>query len=183
MLIILDRDGVINEDSDEYVKSPNEWHAIDGSLEAIAELNRAGFKVVVVTNQSGVGRGLFTEQTLAEIHAKMKCKLDKLGGHLDDIYVCPHRPDERCNCRKPSIGLLEKIKAQQPTHFQEAIFIGDTIKEIQAAKTIGCRAMLVKTGKGEKTLQQYPELKDVVPIYANLKEAVSAILQENTSKK
>lgn len=180
---MLDRDGVINEDSDKYIKSPNEWHAIEGSLEAIAALNQAGFKVVVVTNQSGVGRGLFTEKTLAEIHAKMECQIDKLGGHIENIYVCPHRPDEQCNCRKPNIGLLEKIKSQYPMDFEKSIFIGDTIKEIQAAKTIGCRAILVRTGKGKMTLQQHPELKNTVPVYENLKEAVSAILKEQVFKK
>jgi D-glycero-D-manno-heptose 1,7-bisphosphate phosphatase len=179
MLIILDRDGVINEDSDEYIKSPNEWHAIKGSLKAIAKLNKAEFKVVVVTNQSGVGRGLFSAQTLAEIHAKMLNKLEKVGGRLNGIYVCPHSPDENCNCRKPNIGLLEEVKAQYSNNFQQAIFIGDTIKEVQAAEKIGCRAILVRTGKGERTLQNHPELKKTIPIYADLKDAVSAILNKS----
>jgi D-glycero-D-manno-heptose 1,7-bisphosphate phosphatase len=178
MLIILDRDGVINQDSDAYIKSPNEWHPIPGSLEAIAQMNHAHVKVVVVTNQSGVGRGLFSEQVLAEIHAKMRRALEKVGGHLDNIYICPHRPDEHCNCRKPKTGLLDKVKTMYPSDFKEAIFIGDTLKDVQAAESAGCRAALVKTGKGERTLRQYPELKEKIPIYADLKEAVSIILQK-----
>ena len=175
---MLDRDGVINQDSDEYIKSPHEWHAIEGSLKAIAQLNRAGFKIVVVTNQSGVGRGLFSKQTLNKIHEKMKHKLAAFQGHIDGIYVCPHRPEEQCHCRKPNIGLLQKVKQKYPANFQHSIFIGDTIKEIQAANAMGCHPMLVRTGKGGKTLQQYPELKKTVPVYANLKEAVSAILKK-----
>lgn len=178
MLIILDRDGVINEDSDEYIKSPNEWHAIPGSLEAIVKLNNWGAKVVVVTNQSGIGRCLFTEQTLAEIHAKMNRELDKLDGHLDGIYICPHHPDELCNCRKPETGLLEKVKSIYPDLFKSAVFIGDTIKEVQAANKAGCHAALVKTGKGERTIAQNPELKSKTPIYQNLSDAVSTILKE-----
>lgn len=162
-LIILDRDGVINEDSDEYIKSPAEWRAIPGSLEAIAQLNKAGFKITVATNQSGIARGYFSLETLQAIHQKMQTELAVFNGKIDYLVFCPHGPDDECDCRKPKPGLLKKIA----DHFQidlttQALAIGDSLRDIEAAQTLNCPAWLVKTGKGEKTLQENKEtLKNI----------------------
>lgn len=162
-LIILDRDGVINEDSEEYIKSPEEWIPIAGSLAAIAKLNQAGYKVVVATNQSGIARGYFTGQTLQKIHQKMRDELAKAGGHLDDIVYCPHHPDDNCLCRKPEPGMLKKILQKFNVSAKEVLYIGDSLKDILVAKRIGCDAFFVKTGKGERILKQYAdELKDIL---------------------
>jgi D-glycero-D-manno-heptose 1,7-bisphosphate phosphatase len=178
-LVILDRDGVINQDSNEYIKSPDEWHAIPGSLEAIAKLNKASVKVVIATNQSGVARGLFTIKTLHKIHQKMQNELAKIGGHIDDIFYCPHHPDDNCLCRKPQpkmlLDILQKYskgnKLVAPT-----LFIGDSFKDIETARKVGCDAFLVKTGKGNKTLKEHNnELKDVA-IYKDLLQAVTSFV-------
>ncbi len=175
MLILLDRDGVINEDSDAHIKSPDEWHPIPGSLEAIAKLNQAGHRVIVVTNQSGIARGLYTHQTLARIHAKMHQHLSYVGGHTDAVFYCPHHPDEDCTCRKPRPGLLWKIGKQFGTDFSTAVFVGDALRDIQAAQAVHCRHLLVKTGKGQKTISAGIGLEGV-PQYDNLADAVEAIL-------
>lgn len=143
-LLILDRDGVINQDSPQYIKSPAEWHAIPGSLEAIADLNRAGIKVVVASNQSGVGRGYFTAETLALIHKKMVTELAKLGGHLDGIYYCPHHPATNCNCRKPKPGLLLNILHDFKIEPKDTLVVGDSLRDIEAAQASGCDSVLVK---------------------------------------
>ena len=119
--IILDRDGVINEDSDAYIKSPDEWHPIPNSLEAIAQLNAHGYPVVVATNQSGVGRGYYSEQTLDLIHDKFRKALAAVGGHVDGIFVCPHHPDDGCSCRKPKPGLFLKIGQEFGVDFAKAL--------------------------------------------------------------
>lgn len=175
MLIILDRDGVINEDSDEYIKSPDEWIAIPGSLAAIAKLNHAGHTVAVASNQSGIARGYFTQNDLEAMHEKMRHELAILGGHVDEIFYCPHHPDGKCDCRKPKPGLLQQIAHKFNVNLKDAIFIGDTISDLECAKNAGCRFMLVKTGKGLRTLAKNPELKEV-PVFENLNEAVEFIL-------
>ncbi len=152
MLVILDRDGVINYDSENYIKSPEEWKPYPRSLSAIAELNKAGHKVVVATNQSGVGRGYYSLSILEEIHHKMKAALQEVGGHLDGIYFCPHHPDDGCECRKPKPGMLLAIARDFPALFPEAVFIGDSARDMMAAKQAGCRGVLVKTGNGAQTL-------------------------------
>jgi D-glycero-D-manno-heptose 1,7-bisphosphate phosphatase len=176
MLIILDRDGVINADSAEHIKSPEEWHAISGSLEAIAKLNRAGHTVVVATNQSGVARGYFNLQTLAAIHQKMQDELAKVGGHIDAIFFCPHGPDDNCDCRKPKPGLLWQIAKQFNTDFKDALVIGDSLRDIQAAQAVGCKAILVKTGKGANELATKPELKSV-PSYKDLATVATEVFK------
>ncbi len=176
MLIILDRDGVINFDSEEYIKSPDQWIPIPGSLEAIAALNRAGYQVVVATNQSGVARGYYDLEMLDSIHEKMVHELAAVGGYIDEIFFCPHHPDENCECRKPKPGLLYQIQKKYAVDLADVIFIGDSIRDIQAAQTVGCKPMLVLTGSGEKFLQQYPELA-TTPQFANLAAAVEFILQ------
>jgi D-glycero-D-manno-heptose 1,7-bisphosphate phosphatase len=178
MFIILDRDGVINEESDVYIKNPDEWLPIPGSLQAIAALNKAGHSVVIATNQSGIARGLYTEEGLKQIHNKMLQALAKEGGHIDGIFYCPHHPDQNCFCRKPQPGLLLQIAQQYDVDLQKALFIGDSMRDITCAKAVGCKPILVKTGKGLTTLamQSHWDIKEV-PVFANLQTAVAKILQ------
>lgn len=147
-LVILDRDGVINEDSDAYIKSPAEWVPIPGSLEAIARLNHAGYRVVVATNQSGVARGLFGMAELNAIHQKLHAALARLGGQLDGIYFCPHGPDDGCSCRKPRPGLLREIAARHGIDLAGVPAIGDNLRDLEAARAVSATAILVRTGKG-----------------------------------
>lgn len=158
-LILLDRDGVINQDSEHYIKSPEEWQALPGSLEAIAKLNNAGYKVSVVTNQSGVGRGMYSLATLDEIHQKMHDELSQVNGHLDKIFYCPHAPDDNCECRKPKPGLLTQALEHFGIAPEHTIFIGDSIRDIQAADAAHCHSALVLTGNGKKTADKNPNLK------------------------
>jgi len=177
-LIILDRDGVINEDSDEYIKSPEEWHAIPGSLEAIAKLNKAGIKVVIASNQSGIARGFFTEDTLEKIHQKMQAELAKLEGHIDDIFYCPHHPDDNCECRKPKPKMLLDILHKYKIAAQNVLVVGDKLTDIQSAKKIGCDVALVKTGRGLQTIENhYDELNDV-RVFDDLAAMVSTICNQ-----
>lgn len=161
-IVILDRDGVINHDSEEYIKSAEEWFPIKGSLEAIAHLHRSGYVVVVATNQSGIARNLYTVTTLDAIHKKLTDAVESHGGHLTGIFYCPHHPDADCSCRKPRTGLLAQISAFLNSDLQGAPFIGDSLRDIQAAEAFGCRAILVKTGYGLRTLdsltEPYPEI-------------------------
>lgn len=174
-LIILDRDGVINEDSDEYIKSPEEWKPIKGSLEAIAKLNKHGYTVAVVTNQAGVGRGLFDETTLNAIHEKMQQSLLEHGGEIDKIIYCPHHPDDHCDCRKPNIGMFLKLKTHYHHTFSDVMYIGDSYKDIEVARTLGITPVLVLTGNGLKTLTQIKGQTDVL-VYPSLEKAVDAIV-------
>lgn len=175
-LIILDRDGVINHDSSSYIKSPAEWKPIPGSLEAIALLNQAGYRVTVATNQSGIGRGLFDMATLNAIHDKMHRALGLAGGRIDGIFYCPHAQDAGCNCRKPKPGLLEDIGRRLGISLEGVPFIGDSLRDIDAALAVGAQPVLVLTGKGKKTRKEggYP---DNMPIYEDLSEAVRNLLQ------
>lgn len=176
-LVILDRDGVINYDSAEFIKSPREWIAIPGSLAAIAKLNHANYKVAVATNQSGIARGYFTLQDLEAIHQKMREELEKAGGSLDAIFICPHGPDDDCNCRKPKPGLILQIANHFKIDMKEIISIGDSLRDILAAKAAGCTAVLIKTGNGKMTATCSPEdLKDVL-IFEDLADAVENILK------
>jgi D-glycero-D-manno-heptose 1,7-bisphosphate phosphatase len=156
--ILLDRDGVINHDSDQFIKSPDEWLPIDGSLEAIALLNQHGFKVAVITNQSGIARGLLDNAILQAIHAKMQYLVTEKGGTIDAIYICPHSPDSDCPCRKPKPGLLEQFAHEKQIDLKDTVFIGDSYRDIQAAYAAGATPILVKTGKGIKTLTDHPNL-------------------------
>ncbi|QYZ66075.1 MAG: hypothetical protein OI74_12270 [Gammaproteobacteria bacterium (ex Lamellibrachia satsuma)] len=175
-IIILDRDGVINEDSDDFIKSPDEWIPLPGSLEAIARLNHAGFRVFVATNQSGVSRGYFSIDTLNKMHNKMQTLLQKHGGHIDGIFFCPHGPDDNCDCRKPKPGLYQQISQRSRAPLHQVPIIGDSLRDLQAAIIVGANPILVRTGKGNKTLSSCPdELRDI-PIYQNLSEAVDALL-------
>jgi D-glycero-D-manno-heptose 1,7-bisphosphate phosphatase len=151
-LIILDRDGVINHDSDNYIKSPEEWRPIDQSLEAISKLKHAGWVVVVATNQSGVERGLFDINTLHAIHNKMMAAVAEKGGHIDSIFFCPHAPASGCDCRKPASGLLKDIAKRFGIGLENVPVVGDSLRDLQAGADLGCSLWLVKTGKGERTL-------------------------------
>jgi D-glycero-D-manno-heptose 1,7-bisphosphate phosphatase len=150
-LAILDRDGVINFDSEQYIKSPSEWRPIPGSIEAIARLNQNGYRVAVATNQSGIGRGLFDMATLNAINDKMMEMVFRAGGRIDALFFCPHTAAEQCSCRKPRTGMLEEIAARFHTDLKGVPAIGDSLKDLQAAEAVGAQPILVLTGKGEKT--------------------------------
>jgi len=177
-LIVLDRDGVINHDSDQFIKTPDEWRPVPGSLEAIARLNHAGFRVVVATNQSGVGRGLLDIATLNAIHEKMHRALAQVGGRLDAIFFCPHTADSQCGCRKPKPGMLEEIGHRFNVEMTGVPCIGDGERDLVAAETVGAQPMLVLTGKGEKTLRDGGFPKNTV-IFPDLAFAASALLADD----
>ena len=153
-LVILDRDGVINQDSDRFIKSPDEWHPIPGSLEGIAKMTQAGFRVVVATNQSGIGRGLFDMSTLNSIHEKMHRAVNQAGGRIDAIFYCPHAADSTCECRKPKPGMLKEIASRFHTTLAGVPAVGDSLRDLEAAASVGARPILVITGKGKKTKEQ-----------------------------
>ena len=146
-LVILDRDGTINRASDEFVKSPDEWHPLPGSLEAISRLNHAGFHVVLATNQSGLGRGLFDMAALNAVHSHMVKTLAAAGGRIDAIFYCPHAPDEGCTCRKPAPGLLHQIQERYGIELEGVPYVGDSLRDMQAAQAAGCAPHLVLTGR------------------------------------
>lgn len=173
-LIILDRDGVINYDSDQFIKSPQEWRPIEGSMEAIAQLNQWGWRVVVATNQSGVGRGLFDMDTLAAIHDKMHRTVAQAGGRIDAIFFCPHAADSKCACRKPKPGMLLEIAERFNVDLEDVPVVGDSLRDLQSAVTAGAQPVLVRTGKGEKTALD-PELLPGTPIHDNLAAYVRAL--------
>jgi len=175
-LVILDRDGVINHDSAAYIKSPEEWKPIPGSLEAIALLSQAGYRVLVATNQSGIGRGLFEMATLNAIHDKMHRALGLAGGRIDGIFYCPHAQDAGCNCRKPKPGLLEEIAHRFGVDLNGVPFIGDSLRDLQAAVAVGAQPILVLTGKGKKTRKD-GDLPAGTVVYDDLAAAVRSLLQ------
>ncbi len=181
MLVILDRDGVINEESSQYIKSPDEWKPIPGSLEAIAKLKMAGFKVVVATNQSGIARGLYSQETLEQIHKKMTDSLKQWGVELDGIFFCPHHPDDGCSCRKPEPGLFLAISQQLQVNLNGQLAIGDSLRDIHAALKLGLKPILVLTGNGKKTFENLKDLKlQQIPVYQDLATAVQAIIASYT---
>jgi D-glycero-D-manno-heptose 1,7-bisphosphate phosphatase len=175
-LIILDRDGVINHDSDDFIKTPAEWEPIEGSLEAIAKLTYAGYRIVVITNQSGIARGLLDVDTLSRIHSKMRRMISQVGGRLEAILYCPHGPDDGCSCRKPLGGAFDELAQRLRIDLKDVPAIGDSLRDLQAAKSVGAKPILVKTGKGERTLAA-PNLPDGVPVYVDLAAAVDALLE------
>jgi len=171
--VLLDRDGVINHDSDAFIKSPDEWQPIEGSLEAIALLNQHGYQVIVVTNQSGVARGLLNEATLAEIHAKMHRLVGEHGGKISAVYYCPHGVDSVCECRKPKAGLLKAFAADFAADLTDIPVIGDSLRDLEAAEAVGAQPILVKTGKGQQTLFNNPQLN--ILVFENLYDAAKHI--------
>jgi len=150
-LVILDRDGTINRDSDQYIKSPEEWKPLKGSLEAIARLTQAGYRIVVATNQSGIGRGLFDTATLNAIHDTMQRAVQQAGGRIDAIFFCPHAGEADCECRKPRPGMLLEIGKRMNTPLAGVPMVGDALRDLQAAAAVGARPVLVLTGKGRRT--------------------------------
>lgn len=172
-LVILDRDGVINEDSDDYIKSPAEWQPIPGSIDAIARLSRAGWRVVIASNQSGLARGLFSMDTLNAIHAKMRREIAEAGGQIDAIFVCPHGPEDGCRCRKPSPGLFEDIARRYDISLEGVPAVGDSLRDLQAAVPLGCKPWLVRSGKGMRTLE-----RGGLPPGTEVRDDLAAIVDE-----
>lgn len=168
MLIILDRDGVINHDSHEYIKTPDEWIELPGSIEAIAQLKQRGHQVVVATNQSGIARNYFDYPTLDAMHAKMKAALARFGAELDGIFFCPHHPDDGCGCRKPKPGLLEAIGAQFAADLTQAVMVGDSWRDLQAGMAVGAQPVLVRTGNGETTIKEQADNLHAIKIVDDL---------------
>jgi D-glycero-D-manno-heptose 1,7-bisphosphate phosphatase len=176
-LVILDRDGVINKDSATFIKNPNEWVPISGSLEAIVLLNQHGYRVVVATNQSGIARGLFDMATLNAIHDKMHRALAHLGGRIDAMFYCPHSKEDHCDCRKPKTGMLEEIAKRFSVDLKEVYGVGDAMRDLQAFSAAECKPILVRTGKGNETFAQ-GDLPENTMVVADLAEAVQHILAE-----
>ena len=159
-LLILDRDGVINKDSDDFIKFPDEWQAIPGSLEAIARLCREDYRVVVITNQSGISRGYFSINTLNRIHQKMMDELNHLGGEISAIFFCPHSDAENCSCRKPQPGMFLELVERTKCSLKDVYAVGDSLRDLQAASAAGAKPVLVRTGKGQKTLELIRQSSD-----------------------
>ena len=180
-LIVLDRDGVINRESAEFIKSAEEWLPLPGSLEAIAALTRAGFVVVVATNQSGVGRGLITQTALREINSRMRREIERAGGQLAGIFLCPHRPEDKCSCRKPEPGLLHQIEARFGCSLKDRPVIGDSARDIEAAQAVGARAMLVRTGNGVETERGFHG-DSSVEVYDDLAAAARALIDTGVAR-
>jgi D-glycero-D-manno-heptose 1,7-bisphosphate phosphatase len=173
-LVVLDRDGVINVDSDQYIKSPDEWKPIPGSLEAIARLTQAGFRVVVATNQSGLGRRLFDMATLNAMHDKMHKAVNQLGGRIDAVFFCPHAQKDGCACRKPQPGMLLEIAERFKLALAQVPVIGDSLRDLQAAEAAGALPVLVLTGKGAQTLES-GGLPPGTEVHADLAAAAVAL--------
>ena len=181
-LIILDRDGTINEDRDDFVKSPEEWVPLPGALEAIARLNHAGWHTVLATNQSGLGRGLFDMAMLNAMHARMNQSLAKHGGRIDAVFFCPHAPEEQCDCRKPLPGLIHLIGERYGVDLREVPVVGDSLRDLQAGMTAGCPTHLVLTGKaGQLEASQRTQILQQVPgtrVHTDLFAFADALIQE-----
>ncbi len=175
-LIILDRDGVINRDSDAFIKSPDEWIPIEGSLEAIARLNQAGYRVVVATNQSGIARGLFDIVTLNAIHQKMHKEAQRVGADIAAVFFCPHAADDNCDCRKPKPGMLHDIAARFEISLKGVPVVGDSLRDLQSGFVTGCVPHLVLTGKGTKTRDK-GGLPPGTTVYPNLAAMVDQFLK------
>ena len=174
-LIILDRDGVINQDSKDYIKSADEWRAIPGSLEAIARLTHNGYRIVVASNQAGLARGKLTIETLNTIHYKMHDQISRYGGVIEAVFFCPHGPDDGCGCRKPEPGLYNEIARRLHVNLQGVISIGDKLSDVEAARAAGASPVLVKTGYGQSIVDNN-EQPDGVPVYDDLAAAVDDLI-------
>lgn len=177
-LVILDRDGVINHDSDDYIKSVDEWQPIEGSIKAIAQLKKAGYKVAIATNQSGIGRGYYSEETMHQMHQKLAQLLAAYDTNIDKIEFCPHLPDDNCHCRKPKPAMLNNIAKHFAADLSQTYFVGDTLSDLSTADHAGCLFALVKTGKGERVLKQVLSSKQHknTPVFNDLSEFVDTFL-------
>ncbi len=187
-LLILDRDGVINEDSEDYIRCLSDWRPIPGSLDAIARLCRAGFEIAIATNQSGLGRGYFDRDQLEAIHQQLRREVTARGGQVAGIFYCPHLPEDGCDCRKPATGLLSAIEAELATSAHGCPFVGDSLRDLEAARAFGCDPILVRTGKGEQTLRQLRSGEadlpgaESIPVYPDLAAAVPSLLASYARK-
>jgi D-glycero-D-manno-heptose 1,7-bisphosphate phosphatase len=180
-VVVLDRDGVINEDSDEFVKTLDEWIPIDGSIDAIARLYEHGFTIAVATNQSGVGRGLINEDELDAMHEKLRELVRDAGGDIATIAYCPHKPDDYCDCRKPQSGLFDQIAAVIGCDLEGAWTVGDSLRDLQAGAARGCIPVLVRTGKGETTerkLDENPDEFEDLAVFDNLAQAADYLIEQ-----
>jgi len=177
-LIILDRDGVINHDSDSFIKSPAEWEPVTGSLDAIARLSKAGYRVIVATNQSGIARGLLDITALNAIHQKMHAAVHAAGGIIDAIFFCPHKASDNCDCRKPRPGMFDVISKRYETKLKGMPAVGDSLRDLQAAFNAGCTPYLVLTGKGKLTLEN-GGLPPGTTVYTDLAAVVDHLLESN----
>jgi len=178
-LVVLDRDGVINRDSESFIRTPDEWHAIPGSLEGIALLSRHGFTVAVASNQSGLARGYFDLPALDAIHKKMRAAVSAVGGEIGEIVFCPHGPDDNCNCRKPAPGLLQQLGEHYSLRMAGVPFIGDAERDLEAAHKVGSRAILVRTGKGAATEKAAVLSGREVEVYDDLLRAAETLVNED----
>ena len=180
-LVVLDRDGTINEDRDDYVKSADEWEPLPGALEALARLNHAGWHTVVATNQSGLGRGLFDMAALNAMHLKMNSLLQQQGGRIDAVFFCPHTPLDACRCRKPLPGLFEQIGERYGIDLTQVPMVGDSLTDLLAGVAAGCQPHFVRTGKGGRLGDEHlPELLRKVPgtqVHADLAAFAEALIQ------
>ena len=174
-LIILDRDGVINFDSDQFIKSPDEWKPLPGSLEGIARLTQAGYRVVVATNQSGIGRGLFDMHTLNAIHDKMHKACAQVGGRIDAVFFCPHAAEADCTCRKPKSGMIDAITERYSVNLSGVPSVGDSLRDLEASARLGAQPILVLTGKGTKT-QAKGGLPEGTLVYPDLASYVATLV-------
>ncbi len=178
-LVILDRDGVINHDSDAFIKTPMEWVAIDGSLEAVGSLSAAGFDVAIASNQSGVGRKLIDRPALEAIHKKMRAAARRVGGDIGKIVYCPHHPDDGCDCRKPAPGLLLELSRQYGVPLDHVPVIGDSARDIEAALAVGARPILVRTGNGLSAADELVAKGVSIEVFADLREAADVLIRES----
>ena len=172
--VILNRDGVINEASTGHIKSPEDWMPIPGSLEAIAHLHQSGFRIAVLTNQPGIGRGEFGPEALEHVHDKMRQEAAKAGGQIDAVFVCPHGPEDGCPCRSPKPGLFQRFARECQVDLRGIAVVSDCLRDLQAAESLGAEPILVETGQGEKTLRRNPYLD--LQTFKNLYEASQYIL-------
>lgn len=175
--MVLDRDGVINQDSREFVKSADEWLPLPGSIEAIATLSLAGFTIAVASNQSGLARGLFSQEALDEMHHKLRSLVAASGGRVDHIAICPHGPDDGCDCRKPRPGLLRQIAARFEVALDGVPVIGDSLRDLQAAVAADARPILVRSGNGRKTEQNLPAELAGIEVFDDLAAAAATLLE------
>jgi D-glycero-D-manno-heptose 1,7-bisphosphate phosphatase len=176
-LIILDRDGVINRDSPEFVKNSDEWRPIPGSIEAIARLSKGGYTVTVASNQSGLARGLFDRNALRAMHRKLRRLVSAKGGHIDRIVVCPHGPNDGCRCRKPAPGLLLRLARHYGTSLDGVPSIGDSLRDLESAAAAGATPILVRTGNGTKVAASLPTDLQFVAVFDNLAAVADELLK------
>ena len=177
-LVILDRDGVINFDSPNYIKNPTEWRPIPGSIEAIAKIKSKGWKVVIATNQSAVGRGIIQLADLFSIHEKLLTCVRQYGSDIDGIFFCPHRPSQECNCRKPKPGMFKEITKRFGILGKYSIAVGDSLRDLKAAEAISARSFLVLTGNGEKTLKEHKSLHNLMPEKVEIENDLSSVAEK-----